>query len=276
MFELRRKAREVSVADVGIGGDGRWALIAGPCAIENDRMAFETAEWLKKITDELEIPFVFKASFDKANRMSIDSPRGVGFERGLRILGDIRGQLGVPVLTDVHDVSQVDAVAAVVDCIQIPAFLCRQTDLVVSAAKTGLPVNIKKGQFLAPEDMEHISKKAADSGKGGVILTERGMSFGYRNLVVDFRSIDIMSRPGWPIVMDVSHSQQKPGSSEGTTGGSRHFIPHFGVAALSLGADGIYMEVHPNPAEAISDVTTQWPLDRIRPLLEYLKNRFPE
>lgn len=276
MFELRRKAREVSAGNVAIGGDRPWALIAGPCAIEDDRMAFETAEWLKQVTSDLEIPFVFKASFDKANRMSIDSPRGVGIERGLQILRDIRDNLDVPVLTDIHEIPQVEAVSEVVDCLQIPAFLCRQTDLIVEAARTGLPINIKKGQFLAPEDIQHAADKVNQTGDGGVILTERGTSFGYRELVVDFRAIDIMSRTGWPVIMDVSHSQQKPGSSGGSTGGSRHFVHHFAVAALALGADGIYMEVHPSPTEAISDKSTQWPLDKIRPLLDFLKNRFPE
>ncbi len=276
MFELRKKAKEVSIGKVILGGDRPWAIIAGPCAIEGKEMAFETAEWLRKITSELKIPFIFKGSFDKANRTSITSPRGVGIDAGLRILDDIRAELEIPVLTDIHESSQAEAIASAVDCIQIPAFLCRQTDLIVAASRTGKPVNIKKGQFLAPEDIEYSSKKAEESGGGGVMLTERGTSFGYRDLVVDFRSIDIMSQTGWPVIMDVSHSQQKPGAGSGATAGSLHFIRHFSVAALALGADGLFIETHPNPATAISDKETQWPLDKIRPLLEFLKNRFPE
>jgi len=276
MFELRKTAREVSVGKVILGGDRPWALIAGPCAIEGKEMAFETAGCLRKVTSELKIPFIFKGSFDKANRTSITSPRGVGIDAGLRILDDIRAQLEIPVLTDIHESFQAEAIASAVDCIQIPAFLCRQTDLIVAASRTGKPVNIKKGQFLAPEDIEYSSKKAEESGGGGVMLTERGTSFGYRDLVVDFRSIDIMSQTGWPVIMDVSHSQQKPGAGVGATAGSLHFIRHFAVAALALGADGLFIETHPNPATAISDKETQWPLDKIRPLLEFLKNRFPE
>lgn len=275
MFELRQKSREVTIGDVVIGGDRPWVLIAGPCAIESAGMAFETAEVLREISRDLGIPYIFKASFDKANRMSDESPRGVGIDEGLRILGDIRSRLGIPVLTDIHEPSQAERTANTVDCLQIPAFLCRQTDLVAEAARTGKPVNIKKAQFLAAEDMAHIAQKAENSGSGGIILTERGTCFGYRDLIVDFRSIDIMSRTGWPIIMDVSHSQQKPGASGGSTGGSRQYIPHFSVAALSLGADGIFLEVHPNPSKAISDKTTQWPLGEIRSLLEFLKSHFP-
>ncbi|HDR90922.1 MAG TPA: 3-deoxy-8-phosphooctulonate synthase [candidate division Zixibacteria bacterium] len=276
MFELRRKAKEISVGKVILGGDRPWALIAGPCAIEGEKTAFETAECLRKVTSELNIPLIFKGSFDKANRTSITSPRGVGIDAGLRILDDIRAQLEIPVITDIHETAQAEAIAMAVDCIQIPAFLCRQTDLIVAASRTGKPVNIKKGQFLAPEDIEYSSKKAEEAGDGGIMLTERGTSFGYRDLVVDFRSIDIMSQTGWPIIMDVSHSQQKPGAGGGATAGSCHFIRHFAVAALALGVDGLFIETHPNPATAISDKETQWPLDKIRLLLEFLKSRFPE
>jgi len=275
-FELREKSREVRIGETAIGGDRPWALIAGPCAIESEDMAFEVAEKLRDITAELDIPYIFKGSFDKANRMSLDSDRGIGIDGGLRVLSSIRERFGIPVLTDIHEPAQAAHVAKVVDCLQIPAFLCRQTDLTVAAAKTGLPVNIKMGQFVSPEDMAHIAQKAERSGDGGIMLTERGTTFGYRNLIVDFRGIDILSRTGWPVIMDVSHSQQQPGSSGGSTGGSRHFIPHFAIAALALGADAIFIEVHPDPKNAISDKKTQWPLSEIAALLIDLKNRYPE
>ena len=275
-FKLRKKSREINVGETAIGGNSQWALIAGPCAIENENMAFVVAEKLRNITNQLDIPYIFKGSFDKANRMSLDSDRGIGIDSGLRVLSSIREKYKIPVLTDIHEPSQVARVAGAVDCLQIPAFLCRQTDLIVAAAKTGLPMNIKMGQFISPEDMVHIAKKAEKSGNGGVMLTDRGTTFGYRDLIVDFRGIDILSRTGWPVIMDVSHSQQQPGSVGGSTGGSRHFIPHFAVAALALGADAIFIEVHPDPPNAISDKQTQWPLDEIEALLTYLKKRFPQ
>ncbi len=273
MIELRKKSRQMKIGEVTIGGGAHWALIAGPCAIENREMALRVAETLSEITSRLGIPYIFKGSFDKANRMSIDTGRGVGMAGGLDILARIKESVGVPVITDIHEPGQAEIVARTVDCIQIPAFLCRQTDLVVAAAKTGIPLNIKKGQFLAPGDMRHIVGKAKNSGGGEILLTERGTSFGYHNLVVDFRGIPIMAETGCPIVMDVSHSQQRPGAGDGSTGGSREFIPHFAAAALTLGVDAIFLEVHPEPERAISDKKTQWPLDEAEELLKFLVER---
>ncbi len=271
MLELRKKSEEVHIGNIVVGGEQPWVLIAGPCALENENMALQTAETLAQLTDKLGIPYIFKGSYDKANRLSIESERGVGFEQGMHILSKIREQFGVPILTDVHDIADAEAAACYVDCLQIPAFLCRQTDLVVAAARSGKPINIKKGQFLAPEDMIHIAEKAKASRAVGIMLTERGACFGYQNLVLDFRSIPIMATTGCPIVVDVSHSQQKPGAGKGYSGGSREFIPHTAVAGLALGADAIYIEAHPEPEKAISDRETQWPLNEIEQLLEFLK-----
>ena len=272
MIELRKTSREVRVGNIPVGAGNRWVLIAGPCAIEGEEMALRTAETIAELAAYLDIPYIFKGSYDKANRLSGKSPRGIGIERGLEILARIRSDFGVPTLTDVHDADSAAIVAKSVDCLQIPAFLCRQTDLVVAAAETGLPINIKKGQFLAPEDMAVIAEKARSAGAVGIMLTERGASFGYHNLVVDFRGIPIMSRTGWPIVMDISHSLQRPASGGQTTGGDREFAPHMALAALALGVDAIFVEIHPDPENAISDRKTQWPLDRARELLELLKN----
>ncbi len=271
MIELRTTSREVFIGNISVGGGGPWALIAGPCAIEDEGQALRTAEEIALICARLNIPFIYKSSYDKANRLSAASARGVGLERGLDILGHIRSEVGVPVLTDIHSPEEVPAVAEVVDCLQIPAFLCRQTDLTIAAAKTGLPVNIKKGQFLAPEDMIPIAQKVSSVGTGGVLLTERGSSFGYHNLVVDFRGIPIMSRSGWPVVMDVTHSLQRPGGEGNSSGGDREFAPHIASAALALGVDALFIEIHPDPESAISDKKTQWPLSRALELLEFLK-----
>ncbi|RKZ29800.1 3-deoxy-8-phosphooctulonate synthase [bacterium] len=271
MIELRKTANDVRIGNVVVGGDNPRALIAGPCAIENRESANRVAEKLAEATQKRGIPFIFKGSFDKANRLSIDSSRGIGIDRGLEILAGIREKIGVPVLTDIHNITQVSKVAEYVDCLQIPAFLCRQTDLVIAAAKSGKPVNIKKGQFLAPEDMAFIADKAEKSNAAGILLTERGTSFGYNNLVVDFRSVPIMAETGYPIVMDVSHCQQKPGSESGFTGGSREFIPHIAIATLALGVDAIYIEVHPDPENAISDRKTQWPLVEIEEFLSFIE-----
>ncbi|MCK5832845.1 3-deoxy-8-phosphooctulonate synthase [bacterium] len=271
-MKLKTPSREIRIGDIKVGGDNTWALIAGPCAIESEEVALQTADYLAKICSDLDIPYIFKASYDKANRLSGKSPRGIGIQRGLEILDKVGSKIGVPVLTDVHSSDEVSRVAEVVDCLQIPAFLCRQTDLLICAAETGLPVNIKKGQFLAPEDMKPITDKVLSIGSGGLLITERGTSFGYHNLVVDFRGIPIMSRYGWPIVMDVTHSLQRPGGEGGSSGGDREFAPHLAVCALSLEVDALFIEIHPDPDKAISDKKTQWPLSQAKELLEFLKN----
>jgi 2-dehydro-3-deoxyphosphooctonate aldolase (KDO 8-P synthase) len=236
-----------------IGGPGTFFLIAGPCVIESREHSLALARRIKNICDKHGVPFIFKASFDKANRSSIKSFRGPGLERGLEILNEIKHKIGVAVLSDVHEISQVEKAAEVLDVIQIPAFLCRQTDLVLAAAKTQKPVNIKKGQFLSPDDMKNAVEKIESVGNRKIILTERGTMFGYNNLVVDFRSIPIMKRWGYPVVIDASHSVQKPGGKGRVSGGDQEFIPYIAKAGLSVGADGVFLEVHDDPAAARSD-----------------------
>jgi len=272
-MKLRRKSAEIEIGNIRIGGSNPWALIAGPCAIESEEMAKQTASVLAEVTDKLNIPFVFKGSYDKANRLSIESKRGIGLDNGLEILANIREEIKIPVLTDIHESIQVNEVARYVDCLQIPAFLCRQTDLVVAAARTGKPINIKKGQFAAPHDMIHIVQKARIHGSQKIMLTERGTTFGYRDLMVDMRNIPIMAEFGYPVILDISHSQQNPGASGGKTGGSRDFIPHMALCGLALEIDAIYMEVHPDPDNAISDRKTQWPLSEIEAFLSFLKQK---
>jgi 2-dehydro-3-deoxyphosphooctonate aldolase (KDO 8-P synthase) len=245
-------------------------LIAGPCVIESPRHPLRIARRLKSITGELGIPFVFKASFDKANRSSLGSYRGPGLERGLAILAQVRDELGVPILTDVHEVAQVEAAARVADVLQIPAFLCRQTDLVVSAAKSGRVVNIKKGQFMAPWDMRGVLDKARATGNRHVMLTERGFSFGYNNLVVDMRSFAAMREFGAPVVFDVTHSVQRPGGLGDRSGGEAHFIDTLAPAGVAAGLDGLFMEVHEQPARALSDGPNAYKLSRLPRLLERL------
>ncbi len=257
----------IKIGDISIGGQ-KPILIAGPCAIESGEMVIETAKELKKITGKLGIQFIFKASFDKANRLSIKSGRGLGFPKGLIPLKTVREKLGIPVLTDVHETYQVEAVASIADILQIPAFLCRQTDLVVAAAKTGKPVNIKKGQFLAPQDMKHIAEKVLSTGNEQVMLTERGVSFGYHDLIFDPRSVIIMKSLGFPVIVDITHICQKPAADGGQSGGDRTFVVPFGKTALAMGADAIYMEVHPNPANAISDKDVQIPLCNAESVIE--------
>jgi len=245
----------------------RLFLIAGPCVIESrDHVLFMASE-LKKIAGECGIPFVFKASFDKANRTSINSFRGPGLDEGLKLFSEIRNSVGVRVLTDVHWPEQAAPLAEVVDILQIPAFLCRQTDLIVAAAKTGKIVNVKKGQFLAPWEMKNVVVKAREAGNSNLILTERGASFGYNNLVVDFRSIPIMQETGCPVVLDVTHSLQLPGGQGDKSGGQPQFIPHLARAAVAAGVDGLFMEVHDNPAKALSDGPNALDLALLRPLL---------
>jgi len=247
-------------------------LIAGPCAIESRQLAFDTAGELKEICAALDVPFIYKSSFDKANRSSDKSFRGVGMDEGLRILGDVKAQIGVPVLTDVHDIDQVAPVAAVVDVLQTPAFLCRQTDFIHAVASAGRPVNIKKGQFLAPGDMRNVVDKArAASGADNIMVCERGASFGYNNLVSDMRSLMIMRDTGCPVVFDATHSVQLPGGQGTSSGGQREFIPVLARAAVASGVAGVFMETHPDPSKALSDGPNAWPLAHMKTLLQTLK-----
>jgi 2-dehydro-3-deoxyphosphooctonate aldolase (KDO 8-P synthase) len=239
--------------------------------LENAAMAFKTAAGLKEICSRLNIPFIFKASYDKANRTSVKSFRGPGIRKGLKILADIRKKLGVPILTDVHDVAEVKLAAKVADIIQIPAFLCRQTDLVLAAARTGKIINIKKGQFLSPFEVENIIRKVEAAGNNKILLTERGFSFGYNNLVVDLKSIAYMKNTGYPVVIDATHSVQRPGGAGDRSGGDREYIEAIAKGAVAAGASGVFLEVHPNPSKALSDKDTQYPLDKAARLLYELK-----
>ena len=245
-------------------------LIAGPCAIESEDMAMETAAILKKMTSELGIPFIYKSSFDKANRSSAHSFRGPGIEEGLRILAKVRDEVGVPVLTDVHEDTPMDEVADVVDVLQTPAFLCRQTNFIQRVARTGKPVNIKKGQFLAPADMVHVVEKARAVGNEQIMVCERGASFGYNNLVSDMRGLAIMRNTQCPVVFDATHSVQLPGGQGSSSGGQREFVPVLARAAVAAGVSGLFMETHPDPSKALSDGPNAWPLGELQPLLETL------
>ena len=253
-----------------IGLDQPFFLIAGPCVIESMQLQLDTAGTLKQITDELGIPFIFKSSFDKANRTSVSGFRGPGIEEGLKVLAEVKKQIGVPVLTDVHEYTPMDEVASVVDVLQTPAFLCRQTDFIQKVARAGKPVNIKKGQFLSPWEMKHVADKALATGNNDIMVCERGASFGYNNLVSDMRSLSVMRDTGCPVVFDATHSVQLPGGAGGSSGGQREFVPVLSRAAMAVGIAGIFMETHPNPAEALSDGPNAWPLDRMRALLETL------
>ncbi|NMF87644.1 3-deoxy-8-phosphooctulonate synthase [Aromatoleum petrolei] len=257
-----------------VGLDKPFFLIAGPCVIESRDMAFETAGALKEICAELAIPFIYKSSYDKANRSSGKSYRGTGMEKGLEILADVRKQLGVPVLTDVHAIEEIPAVAAVVDVLQTPAFLCRQTDFIHAVAASGKPVNIKKGQFLAPGDMKNVVDKAreANGGADTIMVCERGASFGYNNLVSDMRSLAIMRETGCPVVFDATHSVQLPGGQGTASGGQREFVPVLARAAMAVGVAGLFMETHPDPAKALSDGPNAWPLPKMKALLATLKD----
>lgn len=259
--------KTVQVGDITIGGNGPLVLIAGPCMLESEELGFRIAREVKAICSELEIPYIFKASFDKANRTSVNSLRGPGIEKGLETLGKIKAELGLPLLTDIHEVEQVERTAEVVDILQIPAFLCRQTDLVVAAAETGRCVNVKKGQFLAPTDMKNIVTKVSSVGNEKIMLTERGVSFGYGNLVVDMKSFPIMREFGYPVVFDATHSVQRPGGLGTATGGDPQFVPHLVRAACGAGIDALFLEVHPNPAEALSDAATMLHLTELRSVL---------
>ncbi len=247
-------------------------LIAGPCVVESQQLALDVAGELKEITASLGIPFIFKSSYDKANRSSGKSFRGLGMEQGLKILSEVKRQISVPILTDIHGIDEISAVAAVVDVLQTPAFLCRQTDFIHAAASAGLPVNIKKGQFLAPGDMKNVVDKAREaSGRNNIMVCERGVSFGYNNLVSDMRSLAIMRDTGCPVVFDATHSVQLPGGQGTKSGGQREFVPVLARAAVAVGIAGIFMETHPDPEKALSDGPNAWPLPRMRQLLTTLK-----
>ena len=254
-----------------VGEKRPFFLIAGPCVIEDQALAIDVASHLKEATSELGIPFIFKSSFDKANRSSIDSYRGKGIEEGLRILQTVKDEVGVPVLTDVHEYTPLSEVAEVVSVLQTPAFLCRQTDFIVNVCEQGLPVNIKKGQFLAPGDMVHVVKKAQSTGNSQIMVCERGASFGYNNLVSDMRSLAILRESRCPVVFDATHSVQLPGGQGSVSGGQRAMVPVLARAATATGVDGLFMETHPRPAEAKSDGPNSWPLELMRTLLSQLK-----
>jgi 2-dehydro-3-deoxyphosphooctonate aldolase (KDO 8-P synthase) len=260
--------RNFSVGKIRFGGGAPLFLIAGPCVIESEAHAMNMAERLGGITSELGIPYIFKASYDKANRSSLNSFRGPQLEEGLHILAEIKKCTGLPILTDVHDISQVGPAAEVCDILQIPAFLCRQTDLLLAAGRTGRVVNVKKGQFLSPWEISNAADKIASTGNEKIILTERGSSFGYQNLVVDMRSFPIMRKFGYPIVFDVTHSVQLPGGAGKSSGGQPEFIEPLARAGAAVGLDGIFLEVHDNPAQALSDGANALPLDQFRPLLQ--------
>ena len=253
-----------------VGLDKPFFLIAGPCVIESMQLQLDTAATLKEITDDLGIPFIFKSSFDKANRTSATSFRGPGLEEGLKVLAEVKRQLGVPVLTDVHEYTPLDEVTSVVDVLQTPAFLCRQTDFIQNVARAGKPVNIKKGQFLAPWDMKHVVAKAKDVGNDAIMVCERGASFGYNNLVSDMRSLSVMRETGCPVVFDATHSVQLPGGQGASSGGQREFVPVLARAAVAVGVAGLFAETHPDPSKALSDGPNAWPLDKMEALLETL------
>ena len=254
------------------GLDRPFFLIAGPCVIESEQLALDTAFQLKDITTRLGIPFIYKSSFDKANRSSINSYRGPGMEEGLRILQKVKDEVGVPVLTDVHEDTDIQSVAEVVDVLQTPAFLCRQTNYITRVANAGLPVNIKKGQFLSPWEMKNVTDKALSTGNEQIMVCERGASFGYNNLVSDMRSLAVMRNTGCPVVFDATHSVQLPGGYGDSSGGQREFIPVLARAAIAVGISGLFMETHPDPANAKSDGPNAWPMDRMEVLLKTLKN----
>jgi len=253
-----------------VGIDRPVFLIAGPCAIESEALALETAETLKAMAARVGLPLIYKSSFDKANRSSASSFRGPGLEAGLRILARVREEIGVPVLTDVHENTPMDEVADVVDVLQTPAFLCRQTDFIERVARAGKPVNIKKGQFLAPGDMVNVVDKARGAGNGAIMVCERGASFGYHNLVSDMRGLAIMRGTDCPVVYDATHSVQLPGGQGASSGGQREFVPVLARAAVAAGVAGLFMETHPDPANALSDGPNAWPLGELEPLLETL------
>lgn len=263
--------KEVNIAGIKFGGNNPPLIIAGPCVLENEDITFQTAQRLKDICSSVGMPFVFKSSYDKANRTSIKSFRGPGIEKGLRILSDIKSRLNIPVISDVHSIAEVKPASEVLDALQIPAFLCRQTDLIIAASKTGKPVNIKKGQFLAPWDVKNIIEKFTSTGNHNLSITERGASFGYNNLVVDFRAFPIMRSFGYPVIFDVTHSLQLPGGQGSSSGGQREFAEPLARAAVAVGVDGLFFEVHPEPEKALCDGPNMIKLDEVEKMLGILK-----
>lgn len=263
---------EVMLCGQKVDNHSPFFLIAGPCVIESEQLAIDTAGVLKEITDKLNIHFIYKSSFDKANRTSLNSFRGLGIEQGLKILSQVKKLIGVPILTDVHEDTPLNEIQDVVDVLQTPAFLCRQTNFIQNVASTGKPVNIKKGQFLAPWDMKHVVEKAKATGNDNIMVCERGVSFGYNNLVSDMRSLAIMKETECPVVFDATHSVQLPGGQGGASGGQREFIPVLARAAVAVGIAGLFMETHPNPDKALSDGPNAWPLQEMGTLLTLLKS----
>lgn len=261
----------LNIANINITQQTPLFLIAGPCVIESEQLAIDTAGALKEITQALNIPFIYKSSFDKANRSSHQSFRGLGLEQGLQILQKVKQTFHIPVLTDVHEDTPLGEIAEVIDVLQTPAFLCRQTNYIQRVAALGLPVNIKKGQFLAPWDMQHVVAKAKATGNNNIMVCDRGVSFGYNNLVSDMRALAIMRNTGCPVVFDATHSVQLPGGQGDASGGQREFVPVLARAAVAVGIAGIFMETHPDPDKALSDGPNSWPLDKMRVLLEQLK-----
>ena len=259
------------IGNLTVSRDGPFFVIAGPCVVESLEVTMEVARFLKGVSSELGIPVIFKSSYDKANRTSLSSYRGPGVKEGLEILKMVKEEVGLPVLSDVHLPSQVEDASKVLDVLQIPAFLCRQTDLLLAAGRSGLPVNVKKGQFLSPAEMAQVVEKVTSTGNHKILLTERGSTFGYNNLVVDMRSIQIMGKLGFPVVFDATHSVQLPGQGISHSGGQREFAPVLAKAAVAAGADGIFMEIHPDPPSALCDGPNSLPLNEVRPLLNTLK-----
>jgi 2-dehydro-3-deoxyphosphooctonate aldolase (KDO 8-P synthase) len=261
----------MKICDFEVGIDKPFFLIAGPCVIESEQLAIDTAGYMKEVTDRLGIPYIYKSSFDKANRSSHTSFRGPGMEKGLEILAKVKKQIGVAILTDVHEDTPMDEVASVVDVMQTPAFLCRQTNFIQKVCQPGIPVNIKKGQFLAPWDMEHVVNKARATGNQNIMVCDRGTSFGYNNLVSDMRGLAVMRETKAPVVYDATHSVQLPGGKGSSSGGQREHVPVLARAAIAAGVSGLFMETHPNPAEAKSDGPNSWPMYEIEALLKTLK-----
>jgi 2-dehydro-3-deoxyphosphooctonate aldolase (KDO 8-P synthase) len=264
--------REINIANTKLGGNNPLYIIAGPCVIENEDIVFYTAEKLKEICSQVGLSLLFKSSYDKANRTSLSSFRGLGLDKGLKVLSDVKGRFGIPVISDVHSVEEVKPASEVLDALQIPAFLCRQTDLVLSASLTGKPVNIKKGQFLAPWDVKNIIDKFISTGNQNLFITERGTSFGYNNLVVDFRGQSIMRAFGYPVIFDVTHSLQLPGGLGSSSGGQREFAKPLARAAVAVGVDGLFMEVHPEPDKALCDGPNMIPIDDVHNFLRVIKH----
>lgn len=258
---------EIRINEISFGNNNPPLIIAGPCVIENEEITFYTAEKLKEICGKIGLPFIFKSSYDKANRTSMSSYRGHGIDKGLRILSDVKSKFNIPVLSDVHSTDEIKPASEVLDVLQIPAFLCRQTDIIIEASKTGKPVNIKKGQFLAPWDVKNIIDKFTSTGNHNIFITERGTSFGYNNLVVDFRAFPIMRSFGYPVIFDVTHSLQLPGGQGSSSGGQREFAEPLARAAVAVGVDGLFMEVHPEPDKALCDGPNMIKLDALERML---------